>query len=313
MIDPRLVIDLLLVGSAFGLVLCVWLLAVLLWAARRKSRATRLDARLGIDTIAAANARMSSSRPPTPARPREGGAAAGVDWLLTGPRQVVISALLAAGGFGAAYMLLGSTLIAAGVGVVAFFTLQLYVGHRARRRQALFEQQLVDALELASRSLRAGHPLSSAFELISSEMDRPVRDIFGAVCQQHAMGADLDQALGAAARRTDSPDLRLLSTSIAIQSRTGGNVAQLMDRIAVVIRERIRLGRRLRVLTAQTQLSKRVLIALPIVVFFIFGLINREYMDPFYATGTGRILLAVALVLLAVGSWVMNRMTALKY
>lgn len=319
MIDAASVINFLLIGSAFGLVLCVWMVAVLLWILHRRSRASRIGARLGItDAIPTGRDRTGSG-----AGSSAGSGAAGsgrgtstpsrFDALLTGTRRLGVATLLAVVAFTGAYMVLQSTLLAAGVGVAVFVIVQIYAGHRLKQRTMLFEQQLVDALELASRSLRAGHPLSSAFQLISTEMEQPVRDVFGVVCQQHAMGSDLEEALTLAAARTGSPDMRLLSTSIAIQGRTGGNVAQLMDRIARVIRERIRLGRRLRVLTAQTTLSKRILIALPIVVFFIFGLINRKYMDPFYATMAGRIMLAVAIALLALGALVMNRMTRLKF
>ncbi|MCH8153024.1 MAG: hypothetical protein IH830_11720 [Planctomycetes bacterium] len=95
--------------------------------------------------------------------------------------------------------------------------------------------------------------------------------------------------------------------------RTGGNLADLMDRLAVVVRDRIRLGRRMRILTAQTQMSKRVLIVLPFIIFILFNILNPDYMAPLYTTNVGNFLLAISALGLAIGAWVMNRMAVLKY
>jgi tight adherence protein B len=95
--------------------------------------------------------------------------------------------------------------------------------------------------------------------------------------------------------------------------RSGGNLADMMERIAFVIRDRIRLSRRVRVLTAQTQLSKRILLVLPFVVFFVLHLINPRYMSTFYTTFNGQVLLGISGASMALGAWIMSRLLVIKY
>jgi len=157
-------------------------------------------------------------------------------------------------------------------------------------------------MELAARSLRVGHPLIASFQLIADEIPAPVGELFGEVCQQQTLGVAMDEALRSASESVDSADLRLLATSVVIQLRTGGNLADMMQRLSNIIRERNRLTRRVRVLTAQTQFSKRVLLALPFLVFISMNVINPTYMQPLYSTFGGQLILGCATVgMLAVG------------
>jgi tight adherence protein B len=107
--------------------------------------------------------------------------------------------------------------------------------------------------------------------------------------------------------------MKLFATSVIIQVRSGGNLADMMYRLADVIRDRMRLKRRVRVLTAQTQLSKRVLLALPFLLFGALNLLNPTYMMPLYTTAMGRMLLIIAGTGLILGAWMMNRLSVLKY
>jgi tight adherence protein B len=104
----------------------------------------------------------------------------------------------------------------------------------------------------------------------------------------------------------------LFATSIVIQLRSGGNLAEMMERLAYVIRERMRLARRVRVLTAQTQFSKRILLLLPIVIFVILNMLNPEYMHPLFSSSAGQKILFVAASGLLIGSWMMNKLSVLK-
>lgn len=201
-------------------------------------------------------------------------------------------------------------LMAAGAAAVGPY---IYVQRQIDRRNALFERQFSEALSLATRSLRAGQPLMGAFRLIVDEMDPPVSSVFEEICQEQALGMSLYVAVHHAAQKTMSPDMKLFAASMGIQVKSGGNVAEMMERLADVIRDRIRLHRRACVLTAQTQLSKRVLIAIPFVIFMLLYVINREYLSPLYETSIGRGLLLTAFVLLVVGTWVMNRIAVLHY
>jgi tight adherence protein B len=184
---------------------------------------------------------------------------------------------------------------------------------RAAKRLSLFELQLIDALELASRSLRAGHPLTGAFQLISDEMPSPVRDVFGDICQLQNMGVNMEEAIRRIAEKSNSNDMKLFATSVVIQLRSGGSLAEMMNRVAFVIRDRIRLHRRLRVIVSQTQMSKRVLMTLPFIMFLLLNILNPDYMSPLYETTLGRSMLLCGAAGLLIGYWAMNRIATIRY
>jgi tight adherence protein B len=125
------------------------------------------------------------------------------------------------------------------------------------------------------------------------------------------MGGSLDDALRRAAALTKNADMKLFSASLAINIRTGGNLADVVYGLAHVIRERMRLNRRFRVLIAQTQISKRILLALPVMLLLILAWLAPEYVAKLF-TGAGLFLLGTAVVSLVLGWVVMNRMAALK-
>src|SRR5436309_15893400 len=105
-------------------------------------------------------------------------------------------------------------------------------------------------------------------------MQPPISEVFFGICQRYGMGGDLEEVLRDAGEESASSDMKLFATSVAIQIRTGGNLADLMERLAFVIRDRMRLHRRVRVLTSQTQMSKRVLLCLPFIMFVLLNVLN---------------------------------------
>jgi tight adherence protein B len=207
----------------------------------------------------------------------------------------------------------GRILPVLGIVVVMIMGFRTYLLACINGRAALFEKQLVEALDLGGRSLRAGHPLSGAFKLIAGEIGAPVSTIFQDIIEQEALGVSLQRALANAAQKSRSPDMKIFATSVMIQLRSGGNLADMIDRVAWVVRERMRLSRRARVLTAEANLSKWVLIALPVGMFVLLNLINPEYMEPFFTTFLGYMALVLAVVMLVLGAWTMNWMARLKY
>ena len=188
-----------------------------------------------------------------------------------------------------------------------------FAGRRFTREEALFERQLADALGVATRSLRAGHPLMAAFQVIVDELDPPVSTVFAEIIQQQQLGKSLEESIRATAAKSTSEDMKLFAASTIIQLRSGGNLADMMDRLVAVIRDRIRLQRRVRVLTAQTQFSKRVLICMPFILIALLLVLKSDYLTPLAETHTGRILIGIAAVFLIFGSWVMNKIAVLKY
>jgi len=188
-----------------------------------------------------------------------------------------------------------------------------YTSNRINRREAIFEKQLLDGLGIAARSLRAGHPLSSSFQLISEEVKEPLGGIFYRICQEQALGLDLKNSIRKVAEETTNSELRLFATAVVVQLQSGGNLADLMDSLATVIKARVRLIRRIRVLTAQTNLSARALIAIPVILFFCLHILNPEYMEPLYDTTVGQVLLAVTLLSVLFGWLVMKRLSVIHY
>lgn len=315
------------VGSAFVLVLSLWLMALASWSMRRSAHQQQIDRRLNLkatppdqpaaqqlwlgDRMVQLTMPSKTPRPPLANYMQRLRRAGG--WEAPASTLILNTLGLLTIGFLAGY-LPTYDLLAGMAGMAAMGTgLTIYVNRRLTQRQALFDRQLVDALGLATRSLRAGHPLGGAFQLIATETEPPIGQIFADICQQQNLGVDLDKAIVHAAENVDSTDLKLFATSVVIQLRSGGNLADMMDRLSQVIRERLRLSRRIRILTAQTNLSKNVLIALPFIILVLIGLLNPHYASPLYETEHGRQLLTGAGVSVALGAWVMKKMTMLRY
>jgi len=313
--------------SVFGLIAAVWVGAVMLWVLYRSRQRQRIERRLwaGQDQHNAAERVLRLWHEGKAAETVvPGGAALTLGQRLElirrhagwqTPLQQIILRLLACVSLLSLLVLLvtRNLLLAGATAAVAIIGFRGYLMYCINRRQALFEKQLIDALDLGARSLRAGHPLSGAFRLISEEIDAPLNAVFAEIVDQESFGVSIQQALAQAASRSLSPDMRIFAASVIIQLRSGGNLADMMDRVAWVIRDRMRLNRRARVLTAEAQLSKWVLLALPIGLFVALNLMNRQYMQPFFDTFEGGMMLLVGGVMLAIGTWIMNRMSVLKY
>jgi len=212
---------------------------------------------------------------------------------------------------GSVYVIANSAIAAIGAPVALLIGLYIYLSNVVARSRATFDRQLIDALDLAARSLRVGHPLVGAFRLISEEVPAPIGPLFGEVCQQQQLGMAMDQSLRDVADRNDSEDLKFFATSVVIQLRSGGNLADMMERITAVMRDRARLARRVKVLTAQTQLSKRILLALPFFVFVLLNVVNPVYMFPLYTTALGQMIMLAAAVGLVLGWMMMNWLSKL--
>jgi tight adherence protein B len=321
-------VDLLIAGAVFGLILALWVLLVWVWYLLRSSRLGQVEKRLGLGERDAGQARTSrlwreeqSTPQPMPGTTRRRESlSARFDRLLNDAgwqagKSTFALAIIGTGTLIVLFTVVLTDSIVIAVEVAAALALIFWIclKRRIAQRVALFDNQFVSALDLAARSLRAGHPLVGAFRLISEECSPPVGPLFGEICQQQALGVGLEEAIRSAAVTSSSSELKLLATSVVIQLRSGGNLADLMERVAAVTRDRTRLNRRVRVLTAQTQFSKRVLIALPFVIFALLNALNSDYMETLYSTWMGRMLLCAGAASLMLGAWAMNRMAVIRY
>lgn len=164
--------------------------------------------------------------------------------------------------------------IAMGVGGI-----YVWVNNKAKKRMALLEEQLPDAVELMVRSLRVGHPFSSAIGIVSKEIPDPLGTEFGLIADEAAYGRDVAESLKAFAERMDSQDLRFLAVAVAIQQQSGGNLAEILEGLAKVIRARFKLFRRVKAITAEAKWSGMFLSAFPIGALIMINVIQPNYYD----------------------------------
>jgi tight adherence protein B len=164
--------------------------------------------------------------------------------------------------------------IAMGVGGV-----YVWVNNKAKKRMALLEEQLPDAVELMVRSLRVGHPFSSAIGIVSKEVADPLGTEFGLIADEAAYGRDVSESLKSFAERMDSQDLRFLAVAVTIQQQSGGNLAEILDGLAKVIRARFKLFRRVKAITAEAKWSGMFLSAFPIGALIMINIIQPNYYD----------------------------------
>jgi tight adherence protein B len=313
--------------SAFVMILALWsMLVVWIWM-RRSSRQTELHQRLGIAALPDESSRTlqlwRDGRAVSLTVPTErvrhtltqyvDGLHRRTGWRV--PMTTVLLGLAACMllAFAAGLLWTHQVLLAL-LGPLAILpAFWIWVKRSIAVHAAAFDRQLLDALDLVVRSLRANHPLLGAMQLVSQEIPSPVGTLFGEVCQQQGLGMSLEESLRKTAASTDHAEFKLFATSISIQMRSGGHLADMVTRLAHVIRDRIRLGRRVRVLTAQVQLSKRILVVLPFILFLTLNVVSPDYVRVLYTTATGRLLLMGAGIALTLGALLMNRMARLQY
>ncbi|MFH1746238.1 MAG: type II secretion system F family protein [Planctomycetota bacterium] len=196
--------------------------------------------------------------------------------------------------------LLGALAIAAATYVIPI----LYLFRRRKKRLNKLVDQLPDVFELLGQALRAGHSLASGMQLVSKEMPDPAGTEFGRVFHEQNLGLKLEDALRNMAERVDMLDVRFFVTAVLIQRQTGGDLAEVLDKIGTVIRERVKLFGTVQALTAEGRLSGYVLLALPVVVFVAMLQVNREYAMLLLTDPAGKMMLTVAIVMQLMG-WVM--------
>jgi len=167
-------------------------------------------------------------------------------------------------------------LVAAFMGVGGVYT---WVNNKAKKRMSLLEEQLPDAVELMVRSLRVGHPFSSAIGIVAKEIPDPLGSEFGVIADEAAYGRDISESLKAFAERMDSQDLRFLAVAVSIQQQSGGNLAEILEGLAKVIRARFRLFRRVKAITAEAKWSGMFLSGFPIGALVMINVLKPDYYD----------------------------------
>lgn len=167
-------------------------------------------------------------------------------------------------------------LLSVAIGVAAVY---LWVSHKAAKRLDMIEEQLPDAVELMVRSLRVGHPFSSAVQIVAKEVKDPLGSEFGVIADESAYGRDVGDALKEMAERLDMQDLRFLAVAVTIQQQSGGNLAEILAGLAKVIRARFRLFRRVKAITAEAKWSGKFLSAFPLMALVVINVGDPHYYD----------------------------------
>ena len=187
-----------------------------------------------------------------------------------------------------------------------------FLAFMKRRRLGKFEKQLPEALELLGRGLRAGHAFTAGLQLVANELGQPIGPEFFQTYKEHNHGLDLNDALLNLCRRVDLQDLKFFTTAVMIQRETGGNLAEILEKIAALIRERFKLRNQVKALTAEGRLSGLVLTLLPPATALGLLIMNPSYIMLLWQTPKGRTMAMIALAFQALGLFTIRRIVKIK-
>lgn len=188
----------------------------------------------------------------------------------------------------------------------------VWLNGKAKKRMAAFEEQLPDAVDLIVRSLRVGHPFNNAINIVATEMPDPIGSEFGMIVDEVAYGSDVASALHSMAERIDVPDLRFLTVAVAIQQKSGGNLAEVLDGLSKVIRARFKLFRRVTAITAEAKWSGMFLSGFPLAALLAVQVTNPTYYDAVKPTPYFVPAAVIVFALLGINIFVMRSMVNIK-
>jgi tight adherence protein B len=188
----------------------------------------------------------------------------------------------------------------------------LWLLMRRRSRFKKFAKQLPDALELIGRALRSGHSLAQGLHVVVEEMPAPIGAEFGRAYEEQNLGVSLESSLKNMLRRMPNMDLKFFVTAVAIQRQAGGDMAEILDKISYIIRERFKIMGQVQALTGEGRISGIVLMALPIVLFFAVYYLNPDYVMLLFTEELGRKMIACAAVLQVLGAVAIKKIVNIK-
>jgi len=193
------------------------------------------------------------------------------------------------------------------MGIASVF---IWVNNKAKKRMALLEEQLPDAVELMVRSLRVGHPFASALAIVAKEIPDPLGTEMGVIADESTYGRDVGEALKSMAERLDMQDLRFLAVAVTIQQTSGGNLAEILHGLSKVIRSRFKLFRRVKAITAEAKWSGGFLSIFPLVALVGINVAKPDYYDEVmetqYFVPAALIVAAFLIVNIFVMKWLVN-------
>ena len=234
-------------------------------------------------------------------------------FLTIPPQQLLWLSVLGAFGF---YVLTffasGNIYLGLPVAGLGFLAPRVGLAMFKKARIKRFGDQLVEALITLTNALRSGFALPKAFQLIASDMPKPICQEFGILVQELRLGIETEEGLKNMLRRVPSQDLDLLTTAIGISASVGGNLAEVFDRIAETIRERHRIEGRIDSLTAQGKMQGLMVSVLPIGVGFMINIIDPSLIEPLFTTTPGWVLLGVMVIMEGLGYFFVRKVTNIE-
>lgn len=188
-----------------------------------------------------------------------------------------------------------------------------YVSLLTSRRQAKFDEQLPDTLQMLTGSMRAGHSLLRAIDASAKESDAPMSEELSRIVNETRIGRELAESMNEVAARTGSEDFGWITQAIEIHREVGGDLAEVLDHVGETIRDRNQVRRQVKALSAEGRMSAVVLMGLPIVLFFALIFINPQYSRTFTTTVPGYLMLGVSALMLTAGGFWLSRLVKAKY
>ncbi|MDI7276476.1 MAG: type II secretion system F family protein [Anaerolineae bacterium] len=231
---------------------------------------------------------------------------------MTVPEFLVIEMSAAVVGGCVGFILRGYLVTAVACAALGAALPLIFVARRRGKRIKSFHDQLVDVLSLVVGSIRGGHALPTALDLVSKELSPPASEEFAHVLREMGLGLTQTEALNNLVKRMESGDLQLVVTAVNISHEVGGNLSLVLDKIAETIRERIRLQGEIRVLTTQQRLTSYLLVALPFVLAMVLALINPDWIMRMFAPGWVRIIPVFATVSVLIGFVITQKLTKIE-
>jgi tight adherence protein B len=183
---------------------------------------------------------------------------------------------------------------------------------KRKQRMKKFESQLPEALELIARTLRTGQAFVGGLSIVCEEFDDPIGTEFERTLDEINFGVSVPEALKNLAARVVCPDLRFFVVSVVIQRESGGNLSEIIENIATVVRERFKLLGKVRVLSAEGKFSAIILCLLPFLMAFVIYLLNRDYMTVLFEDPAGKYMIGAGMVMMSLGIIVMRKMIQIK-
>jgi tight adherence protein B len=236
---------------------------------------------------------------------------AGLNWAPARFVHLTIVAFMA--GTGAGWLLLPiPKLLALGIGAAAALGPFMYVWTKRKARLKRFEELFPETLEFVSRSMRAGHAFSVSLEMIHREFQEPIAGEFRRTFEEHNLGLPIEVALQKLATRVPSLDVHFFVSAVLLQKRTGGNLAEILDKLAYVIRERFKLRGRIRAVSAHGRMTATALSLIPVCVAVLMFYTNPDYVTFFFTDEVGNIMLGGAVALQLIGYVIMQQIVKIE-